>query len=53
MIGAIATAEINNYEQLVLFNRDIDLFLNTLENSPVLTGKLKSAIQKYREKYEE
>lgn len=38
-------------EPLILSNRDRDLFLSIMENPPTLTGKLKDAIQKYREKY--
>lgn len=38
-------------EKLVLSNRDRDLFILVRENSPELKGKLKSAIEKYREKY--
>ncbi|WP_199322609.1 MULTISPECIES: hypothetical protein [Calothrix] len=37
---------------LVLSDRDRDLFMSVMQNPPVLKGKLKSAIQKYREKYD-
>ncbi len=48
----IAQQDINNYEKLILSNKDRDLFLSALENPPELTGNLKKAISKYRQKYE-
>ena len=49
----IARKEVNNHERLVLSNRDRELFMSALENPPKLKGKLKAAIQKYREKYDQ
>lgn len=46
-----ARQDINSHEQLVLSDRDRDLFLSVMENPPELKGKLKSAIEKYRDKY--
>jgi uncharacterized protein (DUF1778 family) len=51
-ILAIAQQELDNYEKLVLSNQDRDLFLSVIENPPQLQGKLKTAIKKYRHKYE-
>jgi uncharacterized protein (DUF1778 family) len=51
-ILAIAQQELDNYEKLVLSNQDRDLFLSVIENPPQLQGKLKTAINKYRHKYE-
>jgi len=48
----IAKQDINNQEKLILSNRDRDLLLSTLENPPELKGNLKSAIARYRQKYE-
>lgn len=39
-------------ESLVLSDIDRDLFIFVMQNPPELKGKLKSAIQKYRHKYE-
>ncbi|PSB01851.1 DUF1778 domain-containing protein [Merismopedia glauca] len=49
----IAEGEIATQERLVLSNSDRDLFLSVMENPPVLKGKLKTAIQNYRQKYGE
>ena len=49
----IAQKDIDNHEKLVLSNQDRDLFLSVIENPPQLSGKLKTAIKKYRQKYEE
>jgi uncharacterized protein (DUF1778 family) len=38
-------------EKLVLTERDRDLLMSALENPPKLQGKLKSAIEKYQQKY--
>ncbi len=46
-----ARQDIDSHEKLVLSNRDRDLFMSVMENPPELKGKLKSAIEKYREKY--
>ena len=46
-----ARQDIDSHEKLVLSNRDRDLFISVMENPPELKGKLKSAIEKYREKY--
>ena len=43
--------DIDSHEKLVLSNRDRNLFISVMENPPKLKGKLKSAIEKYREKY--
>ncbi len=48
----IAREEVDNHERLVLSNRDRELFMSTMENPPQLKGKLKAALQKYREKYD-
>ncbi len=48
----IAQKDIDNYEKLVLSNQDRDLFLSGVENPPQLKGKLKTAIEKYCQKYE-
>lgn len=48
----LAQQEIENQEKLTLSNRDRDLFLAALDNSPKLTGKLKAAIADYQNKYE-
>ena len=46
-----AQQEIEEHERLVLSHRDRDLFLSMIENPPKLKGKLKTAINKYRDKY--
>lgn len=46
-----ARQDIDNHDKLVLSNSDRNLFLSVLENPPQLKGKLKSAIEKYQEKY--
>ncbi|WP_445636019.1 DUF1778 domain-containing protein [Nostoc sp. DSM 114161] len=48
---AIAKQDIDANERLVLSNLDRDLFISVMENPPELKGKLKSAIQQYRQKY--
>ncbi|MDZ8184399.1 MAG: DUF1778 domain-containing protein [Nostoc sp. ChiSLP02] len=48
---AIAKQDIDANERLVLSNLDRDLFMSVMENPPELKGKLKSAIQQYRQKY--
>lgn len=48
----LAQQDIEDRERLILSNRDRDLFLSALKNPPELKGKLKSAIAKYRDKYE-
>ena len=45
-----ARQNMNSHEKIVLSNRDRDLFISVMENPPELKGKLKSAIEKYREK---
>ncbi|BAZ12121.1 hypothetical protein NIES4071_39490 [Calothrix sp. NIES-4071] len=47
----LAKQDIDTHERLVLSDRDRDLFLSVMENPPELKGKLKEAIDKYREKY--
>ena len=47
----LAQKEIAAQEKLVLSNRDRDLLISKLENPPKLQGNLKSAIDKYRNKY--
>ncbi len=47
-----AKQDIEEQEKLVLSNRDRDLFISVMENPPELQGKLKSAIKKYRDKYD-
>lgn len=47
----LAQQDIENQEKLTLSNRDRDLFLSALENPPKLKGKLRSAIDNYKEKY--
>lgn len=47
----LAQQDIEERERLTLSNRDLDLFLTTLENTPELKGKLKSAIADYQTKY--
>lgn len=44
----LAQQDIENQKRLRLSNRDRDLFVSALENPPVLKGKLKSAIAKYK-----
>ncbi|MBN3894546.1 MAG: hypothetical protein HWQ41_04530 [Nostoc sp. NOS(2021)] len=39
-------------KSLVLCDRDRDLFMSVMQNPPELKGKLKSAIYKYRQKYD-
>ncbi len=46
---AVARHDVDFQERLVLSDRDRDLFLAVMENPPELQGKLKSAIQHYRE----
>ncbi len=48
----VAKQDIDANERLVLSNRDRDLFMSVMENPPKLKGKLKSAIHKYRQKYD-
>ncbi|MBW4603406.1 MAG: DUF1778 domain-containing protein [Calothrix sp. FI2-JRJ7] len=47
----LAKLDIDTHERLVLSDRDRDLFLSVMENPPELKGKLKEAIDKYREEY--
>ncbi len=47
----LAHQDIAAQEKIVLSDRDRDLFLSILENPPELKGKLKSAIEKYQDKY--
>jgi uncharacterized protein (DUF1778 family) len=44
--------EIDSHERLILSDRDRDKFMSVMENPPLLKSSLKSAIQKYREKYD-
>ena len=46
-----AKQEVDSHERLVLSNRDRDLFMSVMENTPELRGKLKSTIKKFRDKY--
>ncbi|BDA72326.1 Protein of unknown function DUF1778 [Calothrix sp. PCC 7716] len=46
-----AKQDIDTHERLFLSNRDRDLFLSVIENPPELKGKLKEAIDKYKEDY--
>ncbi|MEH2060370.1 MAG: DUF1778 domain-containing protein [Nostoc sp.] len=48
----VAKQDIDANEKLVLSNLDRDLFMSVMENPPELKGKLKSAIHKYRQKYD-
>ncbi|MEH1873383.1 type II toxin-antitoxin system TacA family antitoxin [Nostoc sp.] len=48
----VAKQDIDANERLVLSNVDRDLFMSVMENPPELKGKLKSAIHKYRQKYD-
>ena len=48
----VAKQDIDANERLVLSNLDRDLFMSVMENPPELKGKLKSAIHKYRHKYD-
>lgn len=48
----VAKQDIDANEKLVLSNLDRDLFMSVMENPPELKGKLKSAIYKYRQKYD-
>jgi uncharacterized protein (DUF1778 family) len=48
----VAQQDITAQERLMLSNRDRDLLMASLDNPPVLQGKLKSAVAKYREKYD-
>ncbi len=48
----VAKQDIDANERLVLSNFDRDLFMSVMENPPELKGKLKSAIHKYRQKYD-
>lgn len=47
-----AKQDIEKYEKLTLSDRDRDLFMSVMENPPELQGKLKTAIKKYRDKYD-
>lgn len=47
-----AQQDLEAQERLILSNRDRELFLSVLENPPELKGKLKSAISRYKDKYE-
>lgn len=47
----VARQDIDSHEKLILSNRDRDLFMSVMDNPPELKGKLKSAIEKYRDKY--
>jgi uncharacterized protein (DUF1778 family) len=47
----LAQQEVAAQEKLVLSDRDRDLFLSKIENPPELNGNLKSAIEKYLDKY--
>ena len=47
----LAQQDIEDRKRLILSNRDRDLFVSALENPPELKGKLKSAIDNYRDKY--
>lgn len=47
-----AKQDIHTHESLVLSNRDRDFFMSVMENPPELKGKLKSAIHKYKNKYD-
>lgn len=47
-----AQQDIDERERLTLSNRDRDTFLSAVANPPQLTGKLKTAIAQYRQKYE-
>ena len=47
-----AQQDLERQERLMLSNRDRDLFLSTIANPPKLTGKLKTAIAQYQQKYE-
>lgn len=46
-----AKQEIEAHEKLILSDRDRDLFMSVMENPPKLQGNLKTAINKYRDKY--
>ncbi|MEH2460120.1 type II toxin-antitoxin system TacA family antitoxin [Nostoc sp.] len=48
----VAKQDIDANERLVLSNLDRDLFMSVMENPPELKEKLKSAIHKYRQKYD-
>ncbi len=48
----VAQQDIAAQERLMLSNRDRDLLMASLDNPPVLQGKLKSAIAKHLEKYD-
>ncbi|MEH2064276.1 MAG: DUF1778 domain-containing protein [Nostoc sp.] len=48
----VAKQDIDANEKLVLSNLDRDLFMSVMENPPELKGKLKSAIHKYKQKYD-
>ncbi|WP_373546027.1 hypothetical protein [Chamaesiphon sp.] len=41
----------NKREKLILTARDRELFMSAIEHPPKLQGKLKLAIEKYRNKY--
>lgn len=49
----VAKQDIETHERLILSDRDRDLFMSIIENPPELQGKLKAAIKKYRDKYEQ
>lgn len=47
----LAKKDIDTQERLILSDQDRDLFMSVMENPPKLQGKLKTAIQKYQDKY--
>lgn len=49
---AAANKDLATHETLVLSDRDRDIFLSLLENPPEPSERLKSAMQKYQDKYE-
>lgn len=50
---AAAREDIAAHEKLVLSERDWNLFVSMLENPPEPTDALKSAVKKFRDKYEQ
>jgi uncharacterized protein (DUF1778 family) len=46
-----ARQDIDCQERLILSDRDRDLFMSAMENPPKLSGKLRSAIRDYQDKY--
>jgi uncharacterized protein (DUF1778 family) len=46
-----ARQDIDFQERLVLSDSDRDLFMSVIENPPELSGKLRSAIKSYKDKY--